>query len=102
MAMREDILARGLNPEDFPVLSSRPELWADLTWVWEAFTYLSSGRQMGFNGPQPIALSEILAYAEFRAITCPDEREELLHHVQKLDAVYLSDALAKSKAASKK
>lgn len=96
--MRQQIIERGEDPENYPILKGRPEIWPDLFWVWEAFSFLSSSRQMGFNGPQPISLTEILAYAEFRGIHSPDEREELLHHVQKLDSQYLQDSATKAKA----
>lgn len=95
--MRAHILETGQKLEDFPIFASKPDIWPDLVWIWEAFTYLTGGRQMGFNGPQPIALAEVLAYAEFRGIQCPDEREELLYHVQRLDALYLSDYHTKTK-----
>jgi hypothetical protein len=98
--MRRDVIERGQNPEDFPILKSRPELWPDLVWVWEAYMFLSSSRQMGFAGPQPISLAEVLAYSDFRGIEDADERDELLHHVQRLDQIYLADHAAKAKSKS--
>lgn len=95
--MRAQVIERGQNPEDFPILASKPDLWPDLVWIWEAFTFLTGGRQIGFNGPQPIALAEVLAFCEFRGIYDPDEREELLYHIQRLDALYLGDYHAKTK-----
>ncbi len=89
--MREQVLERGGDLRDFPILSSRPALFSDLIWVWEAFTQLSGARQVGFNGPLPLSMSEVLAYAQFRGIESPDEREELLHFVQYLDKVWLED-----------
>ena len=89
--MREQIIERGENPEDYPILKSRPIVWDDLHWIWESFMFLSGSRQMGFNGPQPISIPEVLAYSEFRGIHDMDEREELLHHIQRLDQVFLSD-----------
>lgn len=99
--MRQQILERGEDPESYPILASRPALWADLVWIWEAYAHLSGSRQMGFAGPQPISMGEVLAYADFRGIADPDEREELLNHVQKLDQIFLADVAAKSKANSK-
>lgn len=94
--MRQDVIDRGQNPEDFPILVSRPALWADLVWIWEAYIHLSTSRQLGFSGPQPLSISEVLAYADFRGIHNLDEREELLHHVQALDQIFMADFNARN------
>lgn len=99
--MRQQIIDRGEDPENYPILKSAPEIWPDLGWIWEAFTYLNACRQAGFNGPQPISLTEILAYAQYRGITCPDERDELLYHVQKLDVLYMTEQANRAKSKSK-
>jgi hypothetical protein len=94
--MREEILARGEDPALFPILNSRPELFSDLLWIWEGFMVLSSLRQVGMSGPQPLAMSDILSYAKYERIDDPEERVEFLHHVQKLDLVFRADWRARN------
>ncbi len=89
--MREDILARGEDPSLFPILNSKPDLYTDLLWIWEGFIILSSSRQIGMNGPQPILMSEISAYAQYAEISDLTDRDDFLHHVQKLDLVFMAD-----------
>jgi hypothetical protein len=96
--MREQIIERGEDPESYPILASKPEIFTDLVWIWEAFSTISGSRQLGFNGPQPLALNEVLSYAHYRGINDPEDREELLHLVQHLDRVFMNDFAAKSKA----
>jgi len=95
--MREDILERGEDPSLFPILNSKPELFTDLQWIWEAYMSLTQSRQFGMSSPQPIAVSEILAYAEYNRIEDTVDREELLHHVQCMDQVFLADYAARNK-----
>lgn len=94
--MEEDILARGEDPALFPILNSKPELFSELLWIWEAYSVLTQSRQLGMSSPQPIAIGEILAYAEFVDLRDTTEREELLHHVQFLDQVFLADFSARN------
>ena len=98
--MREDILARGEDPSSYPILNSRPEMFSELVWVWEGFLTISASRQMGFNGPQPISLSEVLAFLTYRGISDPEEREQFLTLVQALDQVFIADSIAKQKTKS--
>lgn len=91
-------MARGEDPANYPILSSKPEIFTDLIWVWEGFLTLSSARQLGFNGPQPISLSELLAFLQYRGIEDPEDREEFVTLVQSLDQVFMADAIAKQKA----
>lgn len=99
--MREDILARGEDPADFPILNSKPELFGDLLWIWEGFMVLSTCRQYGMSSPQPISMGEIHAYCQFNGIYSPDEREEFLHHITKLDLVFLADWRVKNPSGKK-
>lgn len=94
--MREDILARGEDPADFPILNSKPDLFPDLLWIWEGFMVLSTARQLGMSGPQPILLTEIHSYCEYERIYDDDARDDFLHHVQKLDLVFLADFRARN------
>lgn len=95
--MREEILERGEDPALFPILNSKPTIFSDLVWIWEGFLVLTSSRQTGYASPQPIALSEILAYCEFASISDREDRDHFLHHVQLLDNYTLADFRAKNK-----
>ena len=99
--MREDILERGEDPALFPILNSKPELFRDLHWIWEAYMSLSASRQAGMAGPQPISITEVLSYCEFQGITNPDDREELLHHVHLMDRIFMADFRAKQPKSNK-
>lgn len=94
--MREDILERGEDPSLFPILNSKPDLFSELQWIWEAYSVLTQSRQFGMSSPQPIPISEILAYAEFNDVRESTDREELLHFVQHLDSVFLADFSARN------
>lgn len=98
--MREEILERGQDPSLFPILNDKPELFPDLRWIWEGFMSISASRQIGMSAPQPILLSEILAYCEYTGIFDSCEREELLNHVQKLDIVFRGDFAARNPSPS--
>ena len=52
---------------------------------------MSGRRYMNEAGPQPIPISEILAYAEFTRMTGETERSEFLHVVSVLDRMWLED-----------
>lgn len=94
--MREDILARGEDPSSFPILNDIPEIDRDLIWIWEAYMVLTNSRQFGMSSPQPIQMSEVLAYATYSGYYHPEDRELLLHHVQKLDQVFQADFRARN------
>ena len=59
-----------------------------ISWVWEAYGILDKGRQWGYNGPQPIQVSELEAYCRMNNIT---DRSGLVAYIQKMDGVYLKD-----------
>jgi hypothetical protein len=101
--LEEDILAReqsdffsNVSPSSLPVLDSRPEIFPDLLWIWEGFMCLSMSRQYGMSSPQRISMSEVNAYCEFKELFDPDDRDDFLYHVQKLDSVFMKDWLAKN------
>lgn len=98
--MREKILANGGNPDDFPILrdEQRPIIFRDVQWVWEGFTTLSGSRQMGYGAAQPLQLTEILSYLDYRGIRDSDEREEFVHLVQALDRRYVAEHIARSQS----
>lgn len=99
--MEEDILARGEDPSLFPILNSKPEIFRDLVWIWEGFMCLSLSRQYGMGAPQPVSMSDVLAYCEFFHIYDPADREDFLYHVQRMDAVFMKDFKEKNKNTNK-
>lgn len=87
--MEEDILARGQDPADFPILNSKPEMFPDLVWIYEGFMCLSASRQFGMGAPQRISITDVLSYCEYRGIDDDDDRDDFLFHVQQLDQVFM-------------
>lgn len=71
------------------MLMNQPELYSTLAWVWEAFIVLDRSRQFGFNGPQPIMLSDIEAYARLHDI---EDRSDLIRYIQHMDGAYIAHA----------
>ena len=59
---------------------------------YDAFLTLSNGRQMGFDGPLPLQISEILAYLE--SIEAEDV-EDYIYILQRMDEEYLRNARQK-------
>jgi hypothetical protein len=74
------------------MLTDQPELYSTLHWVWEAFIVLDRSRQFGFNGPQPICLSDIEAYCRLHSI---EDRSDLIRYIQSMDGEYIAHARAK-------
>lgn len=68
-----------------PALKDKPELRRDLTLAWAAFAQLNGSRQYGF-GPQPIPVSEIVAWLELNDITDSDQRNDIAIMVRILDS----------------
>lgn len=72
----------------------------------KAFNTLSSTRQYGM-GPNPITLTEILAYLTIWDV---DDRDEFIHHMLAMDSAFLDakarkaerDAQQREQAAAKK
>lgn len=77
------------------VKEEEPALYPDLFWVWEAFCYLSDRRQMGPNGPQPISVPEMVAFAELSGRTEQRYKEQLHKFIPPLDRIYLGDLYEK-------
>jgi hypothetical protein len=70
------------------MLLEEPDLHITIAWVWTAYNVLDKGRQWGYNGPQPILVSEIEAYCRLNEI---EDRSDLIRYIQKMDNVYLKD-----------
>lgn len=81
------------------MLLNQPALHETLAWVWEAYSILDKSRQFGFNGPQPIMLSDIEAYCRLHSI---EDRSELIHYIQVMDGEYLSHMREKLKKEQKR
>ena len=69
---------------------------------WTAFQTLSRRRLINESGPQPIQVSELVAYADLMHITDLDDREDLLRLVGSMDQVFLEDSYKKRSATQKK
>lgn len=54
------------------------------------------------NGPQPLQLSEIIAYADYHKIQRETSREDLLAVVSALDRIWLADVYKRRAAAHEK
>lgn len=81
-----------------PSLVNRPSVWPHLREFWAAFDTLSSARPLGYNAPNPIALSEINAYCDLAEIKDQEQKADLLYFVQALDAVWMREWVKKAKA----
>lgn len=82
-----------------PALLNRPVLKPHLAHLLEAFYELSSQRMIG-EVPQPIQISEILAYVDLLGVIEPEDRQQLLKAIRTLDAAYL-EQIRESMAAKK-
>lgn len=60
-----------------------------LAWITEAFSTLSRCRLVNESGPQPILVTEVLAYCTLMHCWREEDRTDLLFFVTKLDIVYL-------------
>lgn len=78
-------------------LDRRPDLPVTLEWVWEAFAEFNASRNWTMGVPQPIQLSEIIAYATLKGLT-REESDELRGHVRRLDTVFFKFVEEKRKA----
>lgn len=79
-------------------MRDEPTILEPYKWLWLAFTVLSQ-RRYRFENPQPIQLSEIMAYASFNGVIDEVLIEQLYNVVTALDAVYMThhwDAVQKA------
>lgn len=70
-------------------LEDVPEVLPHALWLWAAFNSLSRKRLITPEGPQPIPVSEILAYAVYYDIPSGDPRTDLMDIVSLLDETFL-------------
>ena len=71
------------QPEAPRILQNRPDLFDDLKPVWDAFQFLSSGRQY----PNAISLSEMVVY--FRDFVGEPDRDKMQLNVRLIRALDL-------------
>lgn len=70
-------------------LDKVPEITPYGRWLWRAFHLLSDRRQLTADGPQPITISEIAAYADYFLIPSGSLRDDLLTCVTEMDNLFL-------------
>lgn len=72
-------------------LDEEPQLLSHLHWVWEAFGELNYRRGLSMSGPVPITMTDIEAYARYRAIFSTAERDRLLYYLRLLDQEWMTN-----------
>lgn len=74
---------------DIAALSAQPILLPHLEWFLERFLELNHYRQHGFGGAQPLAMPDVLAFADSLGVETSDRRM-FLYFMRALDTVFLS------------
>lgn len=69
-------------------MPDEPEVMQSAMWLWNAFNRLTTQRQFGDRGPQPIAVSEIKAYADLYELSFY-HRLRLIDVILKLDRKFM-------------
>jgi hypothetical protein len=72
-------------------LNEQPGLDFVQRWYFNAYFELRNSGLVGFNGPQPLQVSEINAYMDMKGIDGTGKRSRFLEYMQSLDRVYLDD-----------
>lgn len=75
--------------QSVPALENQPLVSSHMDWAWKGYVVLDKSRQWGQGFPQPIQVTEIMAYATGRNMS-PGAIDDLIDMVQHLDGVYLS------------
>lgn len=70
-------------------------------WLWMMFIYLNAHRQQGPNGPQPITIADMWAYAQIEELD-GGECRWAMEVMSDLDRVFLEETYEKIEAARKK
>lgn len=70
-------------------LENMPAILVEAEYFWSAYVSLTVKRIINERGPQPIQMSEILAYVTYMRIDDDAMREDLFYHVSALDATFL-------------
>lgn len=74
-----------------------PILFPDLYWIWSAFCFLSERRGVSANGPVPITIEAMNAYAQMTNRYHQPYLSQLLHFIPFLDREYLRDFYEKQR-----
>lgn len=77
-------------------IANAPELFLGLELYFTAFLNLTSCRTQGYGTEGPIPFTQMQIYCEFEGIN-GDQREDLLDHMQHMDAAYLKHKAQKLK-----
>lgn len=77
----------GVEPK---ALQERPELAAELLFLWEAWWLLTTDRPIGMSGVGPIPFSAIDRYAQRYRIDDVDAFEAFAGVISQMDDVYLA------------
>ena len=83
-----------------PALANQPDITPEMRFYFGAFNRLSRSRTYHMSGPNPIALSEISAYAEKIGYTNADDFFFLADVISACDEVFLEDVAKRQKAKS--
>ena len=76
-------------------LEDEPTLIQSVIWIWRAFSLLSGSRAQGFNGPDSITFTEMANFVWLEGLTAEEARDDIIHFITMMDAVYLEDFYAK-------
>jgi hypothetical protein len=92
------LIKRQQRGERVEALENEPELYPDLQFVWAAFTELSESRSYGFGHPNPIPISEIVAWLDLNEVHSPEDRREITLLIQAMDRTWILVTTENSKA----
>ena len=70
-------------------LDYRIQVLPHLSYFYVAFCVLHKCRTNGFNGPNPIPMTELLAYCKMKYIDDVETREDYIYYVSALDETYI-------------
>lgn len=70
-------------------LADMPVLFRYLEPVMEAFTFLTSSRQLGMGGVGPISLGDIITYLRWIGVSGLDEQRKWARYIRAMDNAYL-------------
>lgn len=79
-----------MTGDDAEEIATAPKVNQFAADIWQAWIYLTGSRQYTMGGAAPIAISEILAYAQYQNISDSDDRDRLLQIISSMDHEYLS------------
>lgn len=87
---------------DVKTVQDMPTVPIYAEWLWLAYARLARRRGASSAGPQPIAMTEVEAYARYHGMVSRFEREALMEVITALDDVYLEHQRKEAKKAREK